>query len=323
VTRREFLLLLAGATTASRAVRAQQKMVPVIGFLGISSPDPFARQVAALRLGLADTGYVEGQNVTIEYRRAEDRYDRLPALAAELVGSHIDVIAVSGAAQAVKNATSTIPIVFVIGGDPVALGLVASLNQPSSNLTGFTAFSAELMAKRFDLLSELVPQAKVMAMLVNPNASNVRFMIRDVEEASRVKGVQLHILKAGSETEFETAFAALVQLRPGALLVASDTLFLARREQLVALTARHAVPAIYQDRESVEAGGVISYGPSTTGIWRQAGVYVGRILAGAKPADLPVQQPTRFELVVNLNTAKALGLTVPPSILARADEVIE
>jgi ABC-type uncharacterized transport system substrate-binding protein len=261
--------------------------------------------------------------VTIEFRWAEDRYDRLPQLAVDLVGRDVDVMAVSGAAQAAKNATSTIPIVFVIGGDPVVLGLVASLNQPGGNLTGATAFSAELMAKRFDLLSELTPEAKVMAMLVNPNASNVRFMIRDVEEASRAKGVQLHILKAGAEGEFETAFASLAQLHPGGLVVASDTLFLARREELVAWTARLAVPAIYQDRESAEAGGLISYGPSVTGIWRHAGSYVGRILAGAKPADLPVQQPAKFELVINMKTAKALGLTVPPTILARADEVIE
>jgi putative tryptophan/tyrosine transport system substrate-binding protein len=321
VNRRQLLLMLGAILTAPRALRAQQKAKPVIGFLGISSPD--ALRMAAFRLGLGDTGWIEGQNVAIEYRWAEDRRDRLAAIAADLVGRKVDVLMTQGAPSAVINATTTIPIVFIYGGDPVQDRLVASLARPGGNLTGFTVFAAELVPKRLELLSELVPQASVIAMLVNPNSSLAERIIRDGQEAARAKGVQLHNLKAGAEGEFEAAFASLVQLGAGALVVGSDTLFNSRREELVALAARHAVPAIYELRESVEAGGLISYGPSLTGIWRQAGAYVGRILAGAKPADLPVEQPTRFELVVNLNTAKALGLTVPPSILARADEVIE
>jgi putative tryptophan/tyrosine transport system substrate-binding protein len=320
MNRRE-LMLLAGATTAARPLGAQQKAMPVIGFLGISSPD--ASRVAAFRLGLGDAGWIAGQNVVIEYRWAEDRRDRLAAIAADLVGRKVDVLVTQGAPSAVINAATTIPIVFIYGGDPVQDRLVASLARPGDNLTGFTVFAAELMPKRLELLSELVPQASVIAMLVNPNSRLGERIIRDGQEAARVKGVQLHILKAGAEGEFETAFASLVRLSAGALVVAGDTLFNSRREELVALAARHAVPAIYELRESVEAGGLVSYGPSLTGIWRQAGAYVGRILAGVKPADLPVQQPTTFELVVNLKTAKALGLTIPPSILGRADEVIE
>jgi putative ABC transport system substrate-binding protein len=321
MNRRELILLLGGAMAVSRALHAQQKAMPVIGFLGISSPD--ASRVAAFRLGLGDTGWIDGQNVAIEYRWAGDRRDRLAALAADFVGRKVDVLMTQGAPSAAINATTTIPIVFIYGGDPVQDRLVASLARPGGNLTGFTVFAAELMPKRFELLSELVPQASAIAMLVNPNSVLAERIIRDGQEAARAKGVQLHILKAGAEGEFETAFASLVQLHAGALVVGSDTLFNSRREELVALAARHAVPAIYELRESVEAGGLISYGPSLTGIWRQAGAYAGRILAGAKPADLPVQQPSKFELVVNLKTAQALGLTVPPSILARADEVIE
>jgi putative ABC transport system substrate-binding protein len=321
INRREFLLLLGGAITAARPLRAQQKAMPVIGFLGLSSPS--ASRIAAFRLGLGDTGYVEGQNVTIEYRWAEDQRDRLAALAADLVGRNVDVIVTQGAPRAAKTATSTIPIVFVFGGDPVAAGLVASLSRPGGNLTGVTVFADELVPKRFELISELAPQARVIALLVNPNSLSAERIIGDGQEAARAKGVQLHILKAGAEGEFETAFASLVQQHAGALVVGSDTLFNARRKELVALAAHHAVPAIYEFRESVEAGGLISYGPSPTGIYRQVGTYAGKILKGAKPADLPVEQPTRFELVVNLKTAEALGLTVPPSILARADEVIE
>ena len=321
MNRRELILLLGGAMAVSRALHAQQKAMPVIGFLGISSPD--ASRVAAFRLGLGDTGWIDGQNVAIEYRWAEDRRDRLAALAADFVGRKVDVLMTQGAPSAVINAITTIPIVFIYGGDPVQDRLVASLARPGGNLTGFTVFAAELMPKRFELLSELVPQASAIAMLVNPNSVLAERIIRDGQEAARAKGVQLHILKAGAEGEFETAFASLVQLHAGALVVGSDTLFNSRREELVALAARHAVPAIYELRESVEAGGLISYGPSLTGIWRQAGAYVGRILAGAKPADLPIQQPTTFELVINLKTAKTLGLTVPQTLLQRADEVIE
>ena len=323
--RRELMLLLAGAMGAPSAIRAQQKAMPVIGYLDRTSPGPGAPLVAAFRQGLSEGGYVEGQSVVIEYRWAEGRYDRLPALAADLVGHKVDVIATGSLAgmQAAKSATSTIPVVFFGGGDVVALGLVASLARPGGNLTGFTTMSLELNPKRLELLSELVPQARVIALLVNPHNPQTEGVIRDVQDASRAKGVQLQILRAGTESEIDDAFAALVQLHAGALVVMGDAFFFSWREQLVALAARHAVPAIYDVHEYAAAGGLISYGPSLTGLWRQVGIYAGKILEGAKPADLPVQQPTTFELVVNLKTATALGLTVPPSILARADEVIE
>jgi putative tryptophan/tyrosine transport system substrate-binding protein len=327
--RRELMLLLGGAMTAGRALGAQLKAMPVIGFLHSTSPGPNAPSLAAFRQGLSETGYVEGQNVAIEYRWAEFRYDRLPGMAADLVTRKVDIIVTNGGAPsalAAKSATSTIPIFFTAVGDPVAAGLVASLARPGGNITGFSIQTGELMPKRLELLSELVPQAKVIALLVNPNNPNsatTEAMIRDVEEAARVKGVQLTILKAGSESEIDAAFATLVQLQAGALLVFPDPFFLSRREQLVALASRHAIPAIYEWREFAEAGGLISYGPSLTAVNRQTGVYAGKILKGAKPADLPVEQPTRFELVINLKTATALGLTVPRSIFARADEVIE
>jgi putative tryptophan/tyrosine transport system substrate-binding protein len=272
---------------------------------------------------LSETGWVEGQNVAIEYRWAEGQYDRLPTLAADLVARKVDVIATSGpGALAAKNAASTIPIVSFVG-DPVATGLYASLARPGGNLTGVSPLLAELMPKRLELLSELVPQAGVIALLVNPNDANVERKISDLREAASAKGVQLHILKAGTDSEIDAALASLVQLHAGALLVSADPFLNSRSEQLVALAARYAVPTSYEWRESVAAGGLISYGPSLTGTWRLMGNYTGRILNGAKPADLPVQQPTTFELVVNLKTAKTLGLTVPPSILARADEVID
>jgi len=263
--------------------------------------------------------------LVIEYRWAEDHYDRLPALAADLVGRNVDVILATGApssALAAKTATSTIPIVFT-GGDPVAAGLVASLARPGGNLTGMTFMEGELMPKQVELLSELVPQARVIGLLVNPHSPTVERNIEDVQEAARVKGVQLQVLKAGRESEIDAAFATLDRLQAGSLLVGGNLFFFNQREQFVALAARHAVPAIYERREFAEAGGLITYGASFTAVARQAGAYVGRILSGEKPADLPVQQPTTFELVVNLKTAKTLGLTVPPSILARADEVIE
>jgi putative ABC transport system substrate-binding protein len=325
VKRRELLLLLGGAAAAPRALRAQQKPMPVVGFLGATSPGPAASNLAAFRQGLSETGYIEGQNLVIEYRWAEGRYDRLPALAADLIGRKVDVIASGGTPStlAARNATATIPIVFMAGGDPVELGLVASFAKPGGNLTGFSIVSAELMPKRLELLSDLVPEAKVMALLVNPNTSTTERIIRDMQEAGRVKGVQLHILNAESEDELETAFASLVQLHAGALLISTDSFFFGRREQLVALTSSYAIPAIYDWRGFVASGGLISYGTSLTAVFRQVGAYVGQILKGTKPADLPVQQPTTFELVVNLKTAAALGLTVPSSILARADEVIE
>ena len=324
--RRELLLLLSGALTAPRALGAQQKAMPVLGFLSSTSPGPYAPFVAAFRQGLSDTGYVEGQNVTIEYRWAEGSYDRLPALAADLVGRKVDLIAAAGgipSALAAKTATSTIPIVFAVGTDPVGDGLVASLARPGGNLTGISFLLVELMPKRLELMSELVPRAGVIALLVNPNNANAEHIIRDVQEAARTKGVQLQILKAATEGEIDAAFATLVELKAGALIVGSDPFFNSRREQLVAQAARHAVPAIYEGRQFAAVGGLISYGTSLTAVYRQAGVYAGEILKGAKPADLPVEQPTTFELVINLKTAKALGLTVPQSILARADEVIE
>jgi ABC-type uncharacterized transport system substrate-binding protein len=325
VRRRELLLLLGGALTAAGAPRAQQKAIPVIGFLGSTSPGPFAPLLAAFHRGLSETGYVEGQNVKIEYRWAEGQYERLPELAAELFRRKVDVVAAASvpAALAAKSATSTIPIVFAGGADPVGGGLVASLARPGGNVTGFSVLTGELNPKRLELLSELVPQAGVIALLVNPNNPNAERIIRDVEKAARGKGLQLHILTASTAGEIDAAFGTLVQLDAGALVVGADPFFTSRGDQLVALAARHAVPAIYFGREFAAAGGLISYGPSVTGMYHQAGAYVGRILAGAKPADLPVQQPTRFELVINLKTAKTLGLTVPQTILARADEVIE
>jgi putative ABC transport system substrate-binding protein len=326
MNRRELMLLLGATMTAARALRAQQKAMPVIGFLNSTSPGPFAPQVAAFHQGLSETGYVEGQNLTIEYRWAEGGDDRLPALAADLVGRKVDVIVAGGSinsALAAKSATLTIPIIFPGISDPVAAGLVASLARPGGNVTGFSPFQFELMPKRLELLTELVPQARVIALLVNPNDPRAEGLIRDMRETARTKGVQLPILKAGTESEIDAAFTTLVELQAGALLVFPDPLFLSRREQLLALASRRDVPAIYPWRELAAAGGLISYGTSATAGYRLAGMYAGKILKGANPADLPVQRPTTFELVVNVKTAKALGLTVPPSILARADEVIE
>jgi putative tryptophan/tyrosine transport system substrate-binding protein len=323
-TRREFLLLLSGAIAAARPLRAQRKAMPVIGFLNGRSPGEAAEVVAAFRKGLNATGYVEGQSVAIEYRWAEGRYDRLPAMAADLVGRKVEAIITGGLppTRAAKNATSAIPILF-LGTDPVADGLVASLARPGGNVTGFSVLSVELMPKRLQLLSELVPQARVIALLVNPNNPTAERIMGDVKGAAPGMRMQLHILAAGTENEVETAFTSLAELRVGALVVGGDPFFNSQREQFAALASRHAVPTIYEYREFPAAGGLISYGPSLTDTWREVGIYAGRILNGAKPADLPVQQPTRFELVVNRKTAEALGLTIPPSILARADEVIE
>jgi ABC-type uncharacterized transport system substrate-binding protein len=325
--RRELVMLLGGAMLAlPLTARAQQKAMPVIGFLGSASPGPFAPFVAAFHQGLSETGYVEGQNLAIEYRWAEGRYDRLPALATDLAGRKVDAIVATGgppSALAAKGATSTIPIVFSVGSDPVALGLVDSLARPGGNLTGVSFLAPGLMPKRLELLSELVPQARVIALLVNPNNANAERMIEEVQEAGRAKGVELPILKAATDSEIDAAFASLVQLHASALLVGADPFFNSRRGQLLALASRHAVPTSYEWREAAAAGGLMSYGASLTSAYRQVGIYAGRILKGAKPADLPVEQPTKFELVINLKTAKALGLTVPQSLFARADEVIE
>ena len=313
-----------GVSVWPLAAWAQQKAMPVIGWLSAGPPSMSAAVVVALRQGLSETGYVEGQNLAIEYRWEEGRYEQLPALAADLVGRKVDVIAAlsTPAALAAKNATSTIPIVFAVA-DAVASGFVAGLARPGGNLPGVSILIVELLPKRLELLTELVPQARVIALLVNPNNPNTEPMIREVQEAARAKGVRLNILKAGASEELETAFVTLVQLQAGGLVVGADPFFSSRRAQLVALAASHAVPAIYEYREFVDTGGLISYGPSIKGASREIGIYAGKILKGAKPAYLPVEQPTTLELVVNLNTAKALGLTVPPSILARADEVIE
>jgi putative ABC transport system substrate-binding protein len=325
MNRRELLVFLGGVAGAwPLAAKAQQKAMPVVGFLGSGSPGQYAPFVTAFHQGLSESGYVEGRNLTVEYRWAEGHYDRLPALAADLVGRNVDLIAALGGtppALAAKNATSTIPIVFNVG-DPVERDLVASLARPGGNLTGVSSLD-ELTAKRVELLSELVPQAKVIALLANPSNSTAERTIRDVQEAARAKAVQLHVLKAGTESEIDAAFATLVQLHAGALAIPSDAFLNSRRGQIVALASRHAIPAISNWREFAVAGGLISYGASLTALYRQVGVYAGKILKGAKPADLPVQQPTKFELVINLKTAKALGLTVPQSLLARADEVIE
>ena len=323
--RREFLLFLGGATTASRALRAQQKKMPVVGYLNGSTPEANAVMLAAFRQGLSETGWVEGQNLKIEYRWAGFHYDRLPGLAADLVDRGVDVIAACGGADeafTAKDATSAIPIVFMTGADPVETGLVASLARPGGTLTGVTNLNQLLWQKRVELIAELVPQTKVIGLLLNPNRAQVGRVIDSAQQAADAKGLRLEILKAATEDEIGTAFATAVQRHIGAVVV-SDPLFDSRSGQVAALAAHHAVPAIYLWRKYVADGGLISYGPIFTAAYHLVGSYVGRILNGAKPADLPVQQSTNFELVVNLKTAKELGLTVPPPILARADEVIE
>ena len=320
--RREFIGIAGGAAVWPLAGRAQ-KATPVMGYL--SSGDAATGASLGFHQGLEKAGYIEGQNLAIEYRWAEGHYHRLPALAADLIGRNVEVIATIGmpAALAAKSATSTIPIVFNVGTDPVAEGLVASLARPGGNLTGVTVISTELMPKRLELLSELLPRAAVFALLVHPKNASAEPQSRNLQEAARAKQAELHILQAGTETEIENAFARLAQLHVDALVVGSDVFFFSQSERLVALAARYAIPAIYELSVFTTAGGLISYGPSLNSLSEHAGIYVGKILKGIKPADLPVEQPTKFELVINLKTAKQLGLTIPQSILARADEVIE
>jgi putative tryptophan/tyrosine transport system substrate-binding protein len=324
--RREFITLLGSAVAWPLAARAQQSAVPVIGFLSNGWQQSDAVRLAAFRQGLNETGYVEGRHLAGEYRWAEDHYDRLPALAAELVRRPATVIvAVGGPASAfaAKGATKTIPIVFAMSSDPVKLGLVASLNRPGGNVTGATTLASMVVAKQFEVLHETVPKAMVIGFLVNPNNPSAEMDTREAQEATRILGLQLHISNASTESEIDTAFTTLAQNGASGVVVVADALFNSRPDQLVALAARHAVPTIYSLREFVEAGGLLSYGTSIADVYRQVGVYTGRILKGEKPGDLPVIQATKVELVINVKTAKALGLTFPITLLGRADEVIE
>jgi putative tryptophan/tyrosine transport system substrate-binding protein len=326
MNRREFVTAIGLALVSPAPARAQQKAIPAVGFLSSRSADESTPYADAFRQGLSDTGFVDGRSVAIEYRWAEGRYDRLPAMAAGLVARKVDLIATGGSAPsalAAQKVTSTIPIVFSVGVDPVAVGLVASLSRPGANITGISVLGVELEPKRLELLSEVVPQAKVIALLVNPTSPVFDPGSSDMQKAARAKGLQLQIVRAGSESEIDAAFASFAELRVGGLVVSNDPFFAERRDQLARLTARYAVPSIHLWREFAEAGGLMSYGPNLPAVYRQQGVYAGRILNGEKPADLPVEQSSKFELVINLKTAKALGLTVPQSLLARADEVIE
>jgi ABC-type uncharacterized transport system substrate-binding protein len=329
VKRRElFMILLSGGAAGwPLAARPQQSTMPVIGFLDLRSPDALTDRLRGFRQGLKDTGYAEGENVAIEYRWAENQFDRLAALAAELARRQVAVIVTSGGLTvtfAAKAATTTVPIVFSAGEDPVRFGLVASLARPGGNMTGINFFSGELAAKRLELLRELVPGAVRVAVLVNPaNAPNTETTLRDVEPAARALGLQIQIFNASTSREIDAAFATLVRERPDTLFVGNDAFFNARRVQLALLAGRHGVPAIYSDREYAAAGGLMTYGSNIVDVYRQLGVYAGRILKGAKAADLPVVQSSKFELVINAVTARMLGLTVPPTLLATADEVIE
>jgi putative ABC transport system substrate-binding protein len=325
--RREFISLLGGAAAGwPLAVRAQQPAMPVIGFISSESPDSFTHFVHAFHEGLSESGYVESRNVAIEYRWARGQLDLLPLLAADLVKRQVNVIFASGgsvSAPAAKAATRTIPIVFIMAADPVRLGLVASLNRPGGNLTGVNLLSAELQTKQLDLLHELAPKTRTIALLVNPASPYTELQIKDAQNAAHARGHQLQVLRASSDGELETAFVMLVQQRAEALLIAFNPFFTSHRDQIVQLAARSGIPGVYPAREFATAGGLMSYGGSVTDAYRQGAVYTGKILKGAKPEELPVTQPTKFDLVINLKTAKALGLTIPPMLLARADEVIE
>jgi putative ABC transport system substrate-binding protein len=332
IMRRKFITLLGGAAAVPamlwpRAARSQQPAMPVVGFLGTTSPDGYTERLRAFRQGLKETGYVEGENAAIEYRWAENQIDRLPALAADLVRRRVAVIVTTGgaaAAFAAKAATATIPIVFTVAEDPVRLGLVASLARPGGNLTGINFLTGELVAKRLELLRELVPGAARVAVLVNPtNPTNTETAVRDLAAATRAIGVQIQVLNASTSREIDATFAAFGRERPDVLFVNGDAFFTSRRVQLTHLASRHAVPATYSSREEAEAGGLMSYGANIADAWRQAAAYAGRILKGAKPADLPAVQASRVELVINHQTARMLGLTVSPLLLTIADEVIE
>jgi putative tryptophan/tyrosine transport system substrate-binding protein len=324
VRRRDLLTMLGGAAAMwHRGVRAQPTALPVIGVVSATSPADFS---VAFGQGLGEAGFVDGKNVTIELHSAGGHPERLAAIAADLVSRRVAVLVVAGGADAVlaaKSATATIPIVFRTGADPVKTGIVASFGRPGGNVTGVSFITAELNRKRMELLQELVPKATVIALLVNSDNTIAESVASEVQEAARARGLKVHVLRARTEQDIDAALASLVPLRAGALLVASDAFFNFRREQIVALAARHAVPASFDVREFVTAGGLMSYGPSLSEVWRQTGIYAGKILKGAKPADLPVLQPTRFELVINRKTAKTLGLTIPQSLLLRADEVVQ
>jgi putative ABC transport system substrate-binding protein len=326
VRRRSFITLLGGAAVWPLAARAQQRAMPVIGLLDSTSPDVHTNLLRSFRQGLNETGFVEGSNVAIEYRWSDGQYGRLPELAADLAHREVSVITTidgSASALAAKAATSTIPVIFRIGADPVALGLVASLNRPGGNVTGVTSLTVEVGPKRLEVLHQLVPTATVMALLLNPTSPFAETLTRDLQAAARMLGLRIHVLNASTDGDITSAFAQLLQLRTAGLVIGSDVFFNSRSQQLAARTVRHAMPAVYQYREFVAAGGLMSYGGSLEDSYRLAGIYTGRVLKGEKPADLPIQQSTKVELFINLKTAKALGLEVPPTLLARADEVIE
>ena len=324
--RREFITLVGGAVAWPIAARAQQSVMPVIGFLSANRSDAFPNYIAAFHEGLAEGGFVEGKNVAIEFRFTEQRLERVPALAMDLVRRKVAVILTSGGdvpAMVAKGVTSTIPVVFLTGFDPVKSGLVASLNRPGGNLTGATVIAGQLVAKRLELLRELVPAARIVGVLANPNNPNADGDMAEAQTAGRALGQEIHVLLAEREQEVDAAFTTLALLKADALVLDADPLFANLRGKIIALVERRALPTVYYSREYADAGGLISYGASFTGLYRQGGIYVGRILKGAKPAELPVVQPTKFDLIINRKTAKALGLDVPPTLLARADEVIE